>query len=294
MTCLYEATIDDLVMAFMHIANCRPWLGSSGKGHDSTSSKLKVASGSYEVFSKGKRYEQCGLCLGRLGSIWVYEWKLNLPPDSHCDLHQHDNANHCILCPNTHVKRACIEQSLNVANMMQLIWHPCWRLVTPLSNGTLQDCRPALQKKDVGHCRPILGLWPIPKPELENMAHMLQCTKRWRRSSALPTMWSMIFGFVMMTSMVVWMATRRHTCWIGLWFPTCECEDKYQFVQGFHNACAQTTQRYPLMPWEREVNGCTINTFTVYSWFYARLIKNNDKFIHAPSYTTTRSCDTLS
>lgn len=147
MTCLYEATIDDLVMAFMHIANCRPWLGSSGKGHDSTSSKLKVASGSYEVFSKGKIYEQCGLCLGRLGSIWVYEWKLNLPPDSHCDLHQHDNVNHCILCPNTHVKRACIEQSLNVANMMQLIWHPCWRLVTPFSNGTLQDCRPTLQRK---------------------------------------------------------------------------------------------------------------------------------------------------
>ena len=44
MTCLYEATVDDLICAFMQIAIYRSWLkgGSASKGHDSTSLKLKV------------------------------------------------------------------------------------------------------------------------------------------------------------------------------------------------------------------------------------------------------------
>ena len=45
MTCLYEATVDDLIRAFMQIANYRSWLrgGSTGKGPDFASLKLKVA-----------------------------------------------------------------------------------------------------------------------------------------------------------------------------------------------------------------------------------------------------------
>ena len=44
MTCLYEAIVDNLIRAFMQIANYKLWLrgGSTDKGHDSTSIKLKV------------------------------------------------------------------------------------------------------------------------------------------------------------------------------------------------------------------------------------------------------------
>lgn len=44
--CLYEATLDDLVRAFMHITDQRSWLkgGSHGKGDDMASLKLKVVS----------------------------------------------------------------------------------------------------------------------------------------------------------------------------------------------------------------------------------------------------------
>jgi hypothetical protein len=44
MTCMYEVTVDDLICAFMQIANYKLWLrgGSTGKGHDFASLKLKV------------------------------------------------------------------------------------------------------------------------------------------------------------------------------------------------------------------------------------------------------------
>ena len=45
MICLYEATVDDMIRAFMQIANYQTWLkwGFDGKGHDLTSLKLKAA-----------------------------------------------------------------------------------------------------------------------------------------------------------------------------------------------------------------------------------------------------------
>ena len=44
MTCLYEVTMNDLIHAFLQIANYRSWLrgGSAGKGPDFVSLKLKV------------------------------------------------------------------------------------------------------------------------------------------------------------------------------------------------------------------------------------------------------------
>ena len=44
MTCLYETTVDDLIRAFMQIANYKSWLkgGFTGKGLDFASLKLKV------------------------------------------------------------------------------------------------------------------------------------------------------------------------------------------------------------------------------------------------------------
>ena len=36
------------------------------------------------------------------------------------------------------------------------------------------------------------------------------------RNFALPTMWSMNFGFALTTSSVLWVVVRRSMCWIGL------------------------------------------------------------------------------
>ena len=72
---------------------------------------------------------------------------------------------------------ACIEDSLNARN--HGVAHTTFVLKTscpPIKCGTLQDCHPALPK-DVGHCRPILGLCAMPKLELANMTHLLQRTK---------------------------------------------------------------------------------------------------------------------
>ena len=45
MTCLHEATVDDLIKTFMQIANYKSWLknGPTGKGLDHYSLKFKVA-----------------------------------------------------------------------------------------------------------------------------------------------------------------------------------------------------------------------------------------------------------
>ena len=45
MTCLYEATVDNMIRAFMQIANYRAWFkgGLDGKGPDFASLKLKAA-----------------------------------------------------------------------------------------------------------------------------------------------------------------------------------------------------------------------------------------------------------
>ena len=45
MICLYKATVDDIIRAFMQIANYCSWIkgGSSSKGLDRASLKLKAA-----------------------------------------------------------------------------------------------------------------------------------------------------------------------------------------------------------------------------------------------------------
>lgn len=45
MTCLYEATVNDMMWAFMQMTNYNLWMkgGSLGKGLDQVSLKLKVA-----------------------------------------------------------------------------------------------------------------------------------------------------------------------------------------------------------------------------------------------------------
>jgi hypothetical protein len=122
MTCLYEATVDDLIYAFMQIANYRSWLkgGYTGKGFDSVSLKLKIVvkCGDPKLLADAmKSYPRledlnirdCALEGSELfGST---KRNLDLPPSADCDSHRPDKVNYSISRPNTKVRRACIEES---------------------------------------------------------------------------------------------------------------------------------------------------------------------------------------
>lgn len=124
MTCMCEATMDDLIHTFIQIANSRSWLkeGSIGKGLDSPSLKLKIASrcGDPKILVDGMKFfhgakdlmsRYCGLKgLELFGST---KRKLDLPPGVDCESHQLVKVNYSIPCPKGHAKRACIEEALN-------------------------------------------------------------------------------------------------------------------------------------------------------------------------------------
>ena len=98
MTCLYEATVDDMICAFMQIANYQAWLkgGLDGKGLDFASLKLKIAArcGDPKILvdamksylgAEGANTRACALEGSELfGST---KRKLNLPPGADCDFH---------------------------------------------------------------------------------------------------------------------------------------------------------------------------------------------------------------
>ena len=120
MTCLYEATVDDMIRAFMQIANYRAWLkgGSHGKGPDSASLKLKAAArcGDPKILvdamksypgAKDVNIRDCALEGSQLfGST---KRKLNMPPGADCDSHRPDKVNYSIPRPNIWATRQRIE-----------------------------------------------------------------------------------------------------------------------------------------------------------------------------------------
>ena len=124
MTFLYEATVDNMIRAFMQIANYSAWLigGSNGKGFDSVSLKLKTATmcedpkmlidtmksypGAEDVNTRDSALEGSELC----GST---KRKVNLLPGVDCDSHRPEKVNHSILRPNARATRQRIEESLN-------------------------------------------------------------------------------------------------------------------------------------------------------------------------------------
>ena len=120
---LYEAIVDYLIRAFMQVANYRPWLkvGSTGKGFDSASLKLKVIVMCVDpklLADVMKSYpgledlntRDCALEGSELfGST---KQKLDQPPGVDCDSHLSNKVNHSIPRPSTKVRKACIEESL--------------------------------------------------------------------------------------------------------------------------------------------------------------------------------------
>ena len=107
MTSLHEATMDDMIRAFMQIANYRAWLkrGLDGRGMDYASLKLKavVRCGDPKILvdamksysgAEGTNTRNCALEGSELfGST---KRKLNLPPGVDCESHRLDKMNYSI------------------------------------------------------------------------------------------------------------------------------------------------------------------------------------------------------
>ena len=118
MSCLYEATVDNMIRAFMQITNYRAWLkgGLDGKGPDFASLKLKAASRCGDLKklvdtiksylgAEGAKTKDCALEGSELfGST---KQKLNM--------HRPDKVNYFIPRPNTRATRQRIEKSLTFA-----------------------------------------------------------------------------------------------------------------------------------------------------------------------------------
>ena len=123
---MYEVTVDDMICAFVQIANYKLWLrgGSTGKGPDFASFKLNttVRCGDRKLLADAmKSYpgvENLNIGDCALEGLELFEStkrKHDLPQGVDCDSHRPDKVNYLIPRHNTRVRKACIEEYLNFA-----------------------------------------------------------------------------------------------------------------------------------------------------------------------------------
>lgn len=182
MTRLYEATVDDMIRAFMQIINYHSWLkgGSSGEGYDQLTSKLKVvvhigysklltkAMRSYpkvkdlntsncalegqELFGTTKKINKFinGFWWENGFSILLLGWRRGIP----------NKVN--IVTPNKRSTRAHIEESLTHDENWCLAPHVCWSQSVRNMSDTFLNCL-IHWRKSVMCCWPTKGIFARPK-----------------------------------------------------------------------------------------------------------------------------------
>ena len=199
MTCPHEATIDDMICAFMHIANYQLWLkgGSMGTWLDQASYKLKVVAHTrvpklmakvWSLFSgeEDLNTRKCAL----EGSKLFASTKRNLDmlPGSKRESHCLDKLNYSLTSPNTRSMRAHIKESLK---SMTILWWSIlivfWSQNALHSKGILFGCH-IHPSKNAKLCRPIHGMHARPKLPREFMAILLQFARVWKRNTVPTTM----------------------------------------------------------------------------------------------------------
>jgi hypothetical protein len=123
MTCLYAATVDNLLCAFIQITSYCAWLkgGASSKDLDKCTLRPKSAqrSGDPKLTAEVVRsYSGAKDLLTRtcgLEGVEIFgstKRKLNLPPGSSYDLHRSDTVNYSLSSDGRRVTRARIEEAL--------------------------------------------------------------------------------------------------------------------------------------------------------------------------------------
>ena len=124
MMCLYEATVDDLIHAFMETTNYRTYLkgGKSRKGPNKAKLRLRAAQKSRDakmiakVFSFFLGTEDLITKPFGLEGVEIFgssKRKFNLPPGSHSNSHRQDKVNFSIPHMSTRSTRARIEATLS-------------------------------------------------------------------------------------------------------------------------------------------------------------------------------------
>ena len=117
MICLYETTVDDLIHAFMQIANHILWLrdGSTSKWYYFVSLKLKVVAKCgdpkllVDAMKSYPRLEDLNIKDCALEGLELFgstKHKRLICHNVDCDSHQPDKVNYLIHHPNTKVRRA--------------------------------------------------------------------------------------------------------------------------------------------------------------------------------------------
>lgn len=112
MTCLYEATMEDMIRAFMQIVNYRSWLKRGFNSEDPNSVLMKpkvvaqvwrslATNGGHEILAGCWRPKQHGLCLGGSELFDSTKQKFNLPSGQDCKSHRLDKVNYFISWLNT-------------------------------------------------------------------------------------------------------------------------------------------------------------------------------------------------
>ena len=124
MTCLYEATVDDLIRAFIQTTNYRTYLkgGRLGKDPDKAKLTLRAAQRSEDaeviakVLSSFPGAEDLITKPHGLEGAEIFgssKRKLDLPPRSHNDFHRQDKVNFSIPRMSTRSTKARIEEALS-------------------------------------------------------------------------------------------------------------------------------------------------------------------------------------
>ena len=108
MTCLYEATVDDMIHAFFQITNYRGWLKGrlDGKGPDSASLKLKAVArcGDPKILVDPMK-SYLGAEIAKTKDCALEGSELFGSTKRKLNLHQPDKVNYSIPRPNTRATR---------------------------------------------------------------------------------------------------------------------------------------------------------------------------------------------
>ena len=182
MVFLYEAKVDDMIRVFMQIVNYHAWLkgGSDSKGLNLVFLKLithvicgdpKMLADTMKSYPGAEDVNTRDCALKGSELFGPTKRKINLPLGVDCDSHRLDKVNYFIPRPNIRATRQRIEELLNstlhgVVHTTSMLETDClaskWHIATQLSQTMF----------DVRHCKPLHGLFAMPKLEPANMIHL--------------------------------------------------------------------------------------------------------------------------
>jgi hypothetical protein len=185
--------------------------GFDGKGHDLASLKLKTTArcenpkmlaDAMKSYPGAEDVNTRDCTLEGLELFGSTKRKLNLPPGVDCESHRFEKVNYSIPHPNTRAIRQRIEESLSSA--IHGVAHTTSMLETNCFASKWHIARlPSNSAKRCWALQTIIGTVRCQNRDWETWHTCSNIQKAQKGISFHPTLWSMNFGFVLMTSRVV-------------------------------------------------------------------------------------------